>query len=169
MCNLYSQTRNVDAIRRLFRVAHNRSVQIDPQDAIFPRHSAPVVRRAEDGEHELITMSWGFVRLEKDKAPKRVTNVRDDKVLISPFWKASFRERRCLVPVTSWSEPGQGNRHWFAVKGNEPRPLFAFAGIWRSCNGPVKKDGPTVSIETYAFMMTPANAVAASINHDRCR
>jgi putative SOS response-associated peptidase YedK len=73
--------------------------------------------------------------LSRTGAPKRVTNVRDDKVLISRFWKASFRERRCLVPVTSWSEPGQGKWHWFAVKGDEPRPLFAFAGIWRAWNG----------------------------------
>jgi hypothetical protein len=27
--------------------------------AIFPRHKAPVVRHAADGERELVLMSWG--------------------------------------------------------------------------------------------------------------
>jgi len=40
----------------------------------------------------------------KDRALKRVTNLRDDK-LDSRFWATSFRERRCLVPVTSFAEP----------------------------------------------------------------
>jgi hypothetical protein len=34
MCNLYSQTRNVEAIRRLFRVPHNRAPVVVPQPAI---------------------------------------------------------------------------------------------------------------------------------------
>jgi hypothetical protein len=36
MCNLYSQTRNVEAIRRLFRVPHNRAPVVVPQPANFP-------------------------------------------------------------------------------------------------------------------------------------
>jgi putative SOS response-associated peptidase YedK len=38
---------------------------------------APVVREAEDGEREIVLMSWGFLRLEKGRAPKPVTNFRD--------------------------------------------------------------------------------------------
>ena len=40
MCNLYSMTRNVDAIRTLFRVPHNRAVMFNPLPAIFPGHAA---------------------------------------------------------------------------------------------------------------------------------
>ena len=88
-----------EAVRRLFRVPHNRAGDIKPQTAIFPAYDAPVVRPTADGERELVTMSWGFVLLQAGKAPRRVTNVRDDKVLTSSFWRASFEERRCLVPV----------------------------------------------------------------------
>ena len=79
MCNLYSQTRNVEAIRRLFRVPHNRA-SIDPQTSIFPGYTAPVIRKAEDGERELVHMTWGFVLLQDGRSPRRVTNVRDDKI-----------------------------------------------------------------------------------------
>lgn len=101
MCNLYSMTRMPEAVRRLFRVSHNRAANFDPQPAIFPGYSARVVRKATDGERELVTMSWGFVLLQPGKAPKRVSNVRDDKVLASSFWRQSFEERR-WVPSRSW-------------------------------------------------------------------
>ena len=134
MCNLYSQTRNVEAIRRLFNVGHNRATSIEPQPAIFPGWNGSVIRKADDGERELVTMSWGFVLLQPGKAPRRVTNVRDDKILSSRFWKPAFEQRRCLVPASSYCEPDGGKPakwHWFAVNGDEDRRLFAFPGIWQ--------------------------------------
>jgi putative SOS response-associated peptidase YedK len=154
----------------MFGVAHNRAAAFDPMPAIFPSYVAPVVRRAADGERELIRMNWGFVLLQKDRAPRRVTNVRDDKILGSPFWKSSFEQRRCLVPASSYCEP-KGEKpatwHWFAVNGDEQRPLFAFPGIWTRYRGPLKKDGPPVDQEVFAFMTTEPNALTASINHER--
>lgn len=171
MCNLYSLTTNVKAIRDLFDVPHNRATAFDPLPAIFPGHSAPVIRSADDGERELVNMSWGFVLPQPGKAPRRVTNTRDDKVLESRFWTASFRERRCLVPASSFCEPHDGRKpatwHWFALTGDELRPPFAFAGIWRQHKGPIKNDGPEVKIETYSFMTTVPNTATKSINHER--
>jgi putative SOS response-associated peptidase YedK len=90
-------------------------------------------------------MSWGFVLLQDGKAPRRVTNVRDDKILTSRFWTPSFQQRRCLVPASRYSEPDNGKPaqwHWFTVNGDEDRRLFAFLGIWQRWNGPVKKRRP---------------------------
>ncbi len=170
MCNLYSMTAAREAILRLFRIGHNRAAAFDPADAIFPGHVAPVVRLAADGEHELVTMSWGFVLPQAGRAPRRVTNFRDDKTRQSPFWRESFERRRCLVPVTSFAEPRQvtpATWHWFALAGDDPRPLFAFAGIWRRFKGAVRKDGPVVDIEVFSFMTTLPNALVATINHER--
>jgi len=132
-------------VARFFRISHNRAVIFEPTSAIFPRHKAPVVRQASDGERELVLMSWGFMLLQNGRAPRPVTNVRDDKILTSSFWKSSFEERRCLVPASSFCEPNSDVKpatwHWFALKGGE-RPLFAFPGIWRNYRGPTKKDGP---------------------------
>ena len=173
MCNLYSMTRSTEAVRRLFRVGGNRAAQIEPKDAIFPGHSAPIVRVAEDGERELIAASWGFVLLQSGKAPRRVTNTRDDK-LMGRFWRPSFEQRRCLVPATSFCEPNDGRApgeratwHWFALAGDEPRPMFAFAGIWQRWRGPIKKDGPNVELDVYSFLTTVPNSATGSINHER--
>ncbi len=170
MCNLYSMTRNRDAILRLFRLSHNRAAAFDPQDAIFPGYVAPVVRKAADGERELLNLNWGFILLQKDRAPRRVTNVRDDKILTSKFWRPSFEQRRCLVPASSYCEP-KGEKpaiwHWFAIDGDDTRPVFAFPGVWTRYKGPLKKNGETVEQEVFAFMTTEPNALTASINHER--
>lgn len=159
-----------EAAIRLFRVSHNRAETFDSLQAIFPGHVAPVVRRAADGDRELHNLSWGFVLNQKDRAPKRVTNVRDDKVLTSPFWKESFEKRRCLVPATSFCEPKEekpATWHWFALKGAEPRPMFAFPGIWRRYKGPIRKSGDPVELDVFAFMTTLPNALVSTINHER--
>ena len=170
MCNLYSMTATREALGKLFRVSRNRMAAIEPKSAIFPSNDAPVVRRADDGERELVELSWGFVLPQKGLAPKRVTNVRDDKVRSSSFWKGSFNERRCLIPVTSFSEPkgrSPATWHWFALKGDEERPLFAFAGIWRSFHGPIKKDGEAVDIDAFSFMTTRPNKLVATVHPSR--
>lgn len=174
MCNLYSMTAAREAVLRLFRVGHNRAAQFAPLPAVFPGHTAPVVRTAADGERELAAMSWGFVLPQPGRAPRRVTNVRDDKALASRFWRDSFEARRCLVPATSFCEPNDGRArgeraiwHWFALKGAEPRPLFAFAGIWRRHRGAIRKDGPAVEVDVFSFFTTTPNALVATVNHER--
>ena len=170
MCNLYSLNGTREEIGKYLKVSDNRMASFEPQLTLFPAGIAPVVRLAADGERELVNLSWGFVLLMDGKAPRRVTNVRDDKIKGSSFWKGSFEERRCLVPATSFSEP-KGLKpaiwHWFALKGDVPRPLCVFAGIWRKYKGPLKKDGETVDIEVFAFMTTAPNELVATISHDR--
>ena len=170
MCNLYSQTKAREAVARLFRVSDNRAAAFEPLPAIFPGHNAPVVRLAADGERELSLLSWGFVMPQGNKAAKRVTNARDEKVRTSIFWRGSFEERRCLVPVTSFAEPkGKAPAvwHWFALRGDEPRPLFAFAGLWRSWKGPLKQDAEPVEMDVYAFLTTTPNEVVRPIHPTR--
>src|SRR6266571_4262604 len=100
MCNLYSIRTSRAALARKFMLSDNRMAAFEP--------------------------------LRDGYAPKRVTNTRDDKVQ-TKFWKDSFVTRRCLVPATAFCEPDEGKParwHWFALKADESRPLFAFAGIY---------------------------------------
>jgi putative SOS response-associated peptidase YedK len=171
MCNLYSLNKKRDMVARFFRVSHNRAASFERASAIFPKNIAAVVREAADGEREIVMMSWGFIFVENGKAPRPVTNVRDDKILTSAFWRRSFLERRCLVPASSFCEPNGDVRpatwHWFSIKGADARPLFAFPGIWRRYQGPLKKDGANIEIDTYAFLTTTPNSLVATINHER--
>ena len=169
MCNLYSIRTSRWALARKFGLSDNRMAAFEPLPAIFPGHMAPIIKQSADGERELVMRSWGFVLLRDGYAPKRVTNTRDDKAQ-TKFWKDSFVNRRCLVPATAFCEPDEGKParwHWFALKADEPRPLFAFAGIYRQWKGPIKKAGPNVDIEVFSFMTTLPNALTSTINHER--
>ena len=89
---------------------------------------APVSRKAEDGARA----GAAGLRSYRMAAPRRVTNVRDDRILTSRFWKPSFEQRRCLVPASSYCEPDSGKPVkwlWFAVNGDEDRRIFAFPRI----------------------------------------
>ncbi|MGE0022357.1 MAG: SOS response-associated peptidase [Hyphomicrobium sp.] len=170
MCTLYANTKARELIRNLFRVSDNRAAAFEPCSAILPSETAPVVHLAEDGERELVNLSWGFVRREADKAPRRTVNARDDQVRGNPFWRDSFATRRCLVPATSYSEPlgvKPATWHWFTVNGDDARPLFAFAGLWRHYKGPLKKGGPEVNVDVFSIVTTRPNELTASINHER--
>ena len=62
MCNLYSVTTNVEAIRHFVRDMKIDQVAIgnfEPQTAIFPDYFAPIVRNFRD-ERELTKVRWGM-------------------------------------------------------------------------------------------------------------
>src|SRR5690606_39079678 len=62
MCNLYSMTTNVEAIRAFVRDMRADLVRIgnfEPQTAIFPDYLAPIVRNFFDGR-ELTKVRWGM-------------------------------------------------------------------------------------------------------------
>ena len=169
MCNLYSVRTSRAALARKFGLSDNRMAAFEPLPAIFPGHVAPIIKLAADGQRELVLLSWGFVLLREGYAPKRVTNARDDK-LTTKFWKDSFETRRCLVPASSFCEP-DGNTparwHWLALKSDEPRPLFAFPGLYRQWRGPIKRGGPNVDIEVFSFVTSLPNDLTRSINPER--
>jgi putative SOS response-associated peptidase YedK len=64
MCNLYSMTRNVDAIRRLFDALNNRVGNLPSMPGIFPDYPAPIVRNGPDGR-EIVMARWGMPSSQK--------------------------------------------------------------------------------------------------------
>ena len=86
-----------------------------------PGYVAPVVRKAADGERELVNLNWGFILLQTDRAPRRVTNVRDDKILTSKFCRRSFEQRRCLVPASPIASPRREAGHLALVRHRRRR------------------------------------------------
>lgn len=134
MCNLYSMTRNQEAIRRLFKAEHDLTGNLPPLPAVFVDYPAPIVRVA-DGERQIEMMRWGMpCPPQFGNVP--MSNIRNTE---SPHWRRWLGpESRCLVPATSFSEYSDAKPkvvHWFAL--SEERPLFAFAGIWTRWTGTV--------------------------------
>jgi putative SOS response-associated peptidase YedK len=192
MCNLYSMTRNVDAIRRLFGVdvARDYTGNLPSLPGIFPDYQAPIVRNGGDGR-ELVMARWGMPSSQKalmDATKRRaeklqakgkavdfkellrlepdsgVTNIRN---VSSAHWKRWLGPaNRCLVPLTSFSEydtiDGKKVPVWFAA--GDDRPLLAFAGLWTHWTSVRKAREGEVSIDVYGFLTTEPNAIIAPIH-----
>lgn len=149
MCNLYRMTSNAQAIAQLF-AAETGGRNLPALDAIYPDQAAPVVvadGTKAGGGRTLEMMRWGWPPFGEVKRP--ITNVRN---LASPMWRSALADpaRRCLVPVTAFSEwsaapdpaTGRKRKHWFDLPDD---PLFAFAGLWRQA-----EDGPRFAFLTCA-------------------
>jgi putative SOS response-associated peptidase YedK len=153
VCNLYSLSQGQDALRRFFKVTRDETGNQPPVLGIYPDTLAPVVRQDGDGR-VMERMRWGFpLPLNFSRPGTPVTNVRNLK---SSYWRSWLkRGHRCLVPATSfceWTDSRPKVTHWFAL--DDSRPLFAFAGIWRSWTGEHR---------VYAFLTTEANEVVRPI------
>lgn len=176
MCNLYSNTLPPEMMRQLFKVDASRDQlgNAEPQPAIFPKRMAPIVVMDADGERAIWNAHWGFVLPQVSKKtgqpiqPKAVNNARDDKLRTSSFWKQSFRERRCLIPATSFCE-AKGRKPatyiWFGLKGEGERPPFAFAGLWRGFSG--NYGGEKREMVTSTMVTTTPNELVADTHPDR--
>lgn len=126
-------------------------------DEVYPGYPGAMIAQGA-----LVSMTWGFP-LERKGArgqplkPKPVNNSRTDK-LDSFFWRFSFAERRCLIPLSAWAEAegpkGGKTRSWLSLPDAD---LFACAGIWRDS----EEWG-----RCYSMVMTEACGAAAEC-HDR--
>lgn len=180
MCNLYANITTQESMLRLFQVSKDRDKlgNAEPLSAIFPKYNSPIVRLDHDNERELINAHWGFVMPQISKKtgkpiqPKAINNARDDKLQSSRFWYKSFRERRCLVPASSFCE-ARGRKpavyHWFGLTGGEDRPPFAFGGLWRNYKGLYRsREGDNeVDIITSTVVTTTPNELVKPVHPDR--
>ena len=165
MCNIYTMTRNQEAIRRLFKINIDNAGNIPSLPGIYPDSLAPVVRVTEDGKRELLMMRWGMPG-PPQFGGHAITNVRN---MQSPHWRRWLGPRfRCLVPMTSFCEYADTKPRktptWFAL--SEDRPLCCFAGIWTQWAGTrgTKKEPVEGTHLLYGFLTCEPNAVVAPIH-----
>ncbi len=156
MCNLYRMTKSHAEVANWFR-ATNDLGGANFGAEVFPAYPGAVVA---DGA--VVSMTWGFPLQRKGAKgqalkPKPVNNTRADK-LDSFFWRNSFEERRCLIPLTAWAEAegpkGGKTRSWLSLPDAD---LFACAAVWRDSDEWGR---------CYSMVMTDACGVAAEC-HDR--
>ena len=97
MCNLYTQTKSVDAVAALFRdlqmplTFHEGIPNLQPKD-IAITDAAPVIRVGRDSAHELIVRRWSW----PGPTGKPVYNFRSDG--------RDFPSGRCLIIADGFYE-----------------------------------------------------------------
>ena len=155
MCNLYRMTRPASEVATLFALPAPPPTNTGGE--VYPGTPGWAIAGGA-----MRSMAWGFPLARKGKTgkalkPKPINNARADK-LTGPFWSASLRERRCLIPLEAWAEAegqrGAKTRSWFSLPGE---PVACAAGLWR----PSAEWG-----DCYAMVMTDASEAARPM-HDR--
>jgi putative SOS response-associated peptidase YedK len=193
MCNLYSHMRSQAEVRSAARAMRDGLGNLFPQPGIYPDYSAPIVRTGADGVRELAMARWGLPSSRKallDAATRRADKLRakdqpvdfDQLLRVEPdggttnvrntassHWKRWLGvENRCLVPFSSFSEPGPAasgrtEPWWFAFR--EERPLAFFAGIWVPQWTSVRKiKTGEETIDLYAFLTCEPNAEVGAVH-----
>jgi len=157
MFNLYRLTKNGGEVAQWFD-AVDTTAGANVVEQVYPGYPGLVV---VDGG--IRSMVWGFPLAQTSRKtgrplkPKPVNNTRADK-LDTFFWRDSFEERRCLIPLEAFAEAegerGKMTRTWITLPDRE---LFAVAGIWRES----EEWG-----RSYSMIMTDANQQMSSV-HDR--
>ncbi len=157
MCNLYRIKSSASEIAGLFG-AINATAGANWGEQVYPGYPGLVVARGE-----VRLMNWGFPlpqiskKTGKPIKPKAVNNARTDKLATS-FWRSSFEQRRCLIPLEAFAEAegeyGSMTRTWLSLPD---QPVFACAGIWR----PSDEWG-----DVYSMVMTDPCPQSAEV-HDR--
>jgi putative SOS response-associated peptidase YedK len=114
-------------------------------------------------------MRWGLIpRWATDESiGVKTINCRSETAATKPAWRASFGDRRCLVPADGfyeWKKLPGGKKQPMLVRvkgaGGEGQP-FALAGLWDRWTPPQGQP-----IDSCTILTTQPNAIVRDI-HDR--
>ena len=134
-------------------------------DGFYPLARVPMVKLNDAGERELAIADWGLLphffkpggKHKTRKSFQRMCyNARSETIDMKPSYRAAFKKRRGLMPVTEFREEG------FMFHLEDKRP-FATAAIWETWQGP---DEPE-TVLSVSMVTTAPNELLASVGHDR--
>lgn len=163
MCGRYDLSQSPQVLQLYFRLAEAPAPFSNAD--VRPTDLAPVIRALE-GRRIALPARWGLIPSwsEDEAIAKHTFNARAETVSEKPSFRAAFRHRRCLVPVTAfyeWREiPGEKRKQKLRYADPRGHPL-ALAGLWDRWRRP---DGEL--LETFTIITTPANALLAPV-HER--
>lgn len=139
--------------------------QREPQFQVAPTQRAPVAFQG-DSSGEIQAFKWGLMpSWAKDirDAAKRI-NARVETVIQKPSYRAAFKHRRCLVPMSAYFE-------W---KGDKPpkQPylihdpsgaLLMSAGLWEVWKDP--SDPAADWLRTFTVVVGPPGQISGDIHN----
>jgi putative SOS response-associated peptidase YedK len=177
MCGRFTREFSWAQVRDFLDLRWPDAAEIAPSWNVAPTQVSPVARVSPEGptkgERELVAMKWGLVPFWAKDAGigSKMINARAEGIEAKPAFRAAFKSRRCVVPVSGfyeWKKPGEASAR---ARGGKPakQPYYIFpaegkilalAGLWERWD---KGDGP---LETFTIITTTPNALMAEL-HDR--
>ena len=166
MCGRLSVSIPATDLARAFQADNEEALDaLDlPRYNVAPTQPVPALVASPDGTRWAALDWWLTPRWAKERTNRYATfNARAETVATASAFRASFRDRRCLVVATSffeWQRQGKAKQP-YAV-GLADRSPLTLAGVWDRWTN--RDTGETV--ESCAVITTEPNALMADI-HDR--
>ncbi len=161
MCGRFVTTFDSEMIQRLFDLPD--APEMPTRFNVAPTQPIYAVRADERGDRESAYLRWGLIpSWAKDTSKTTgMINARSETVHEKPSFKAAFKRRRCIVPITGfyeWQKTPSGKQpHFIHAVDDEP---LGVAGIWEAWT-----QGEEVYMETCALLTTDANETVAPVHH----
>ncbi len=133
---------------------------------VRPTNLAPIIRNHE-GQRLAMPARWGLIPswAKDEKIAQHTFNARAETLAEKPSFRAAFKRRRCLVPVSAFFEwrdiAGEKKKQKLRFASVDGNPL-ALAGLWEHWTAPDSGD----VVESYTVITTAANTMMAPI-HER--
>ncbi len=165
MCGRFTQLHTWNELHDLYTlIGQNDIPNLQPRYNVTPSQDVAAVRYGEAGARELVRLRWGLIPswAKDEKIGYKTINARAETVAEKPSFRAAFRKRRCLIPVSGfyeWQAKGKGapkQPHY--ITGRDTAPL-TFAGLWE------RWDGADQPVESCTIIVTTANAFLQPIHH----
>jgi putative SOS response-associated peptidase YedK len=147
-------------------------LELDFSYNVAPTQSAPIVRLNQEGERGMTLAKWGLIpSWAKDpKIGNSLINARADTAATKPAFRAAFKKRRCLVPVSGFYE-------WQKLEGSKAKQpwyikpagggVMCFAGLWEwwKAEGEQGLGEGSGGVESFTIVTTDANEQMKAIHH----
>ena len=165
MCGRARLSSDVSEIKRVFGIPSDRPTPTFAANwNVAPTASLPVVRfDAEAGQRSLDLLRWGLIpHWAKDiKIGYSTFNARAEDIDTKPAFRAAFRQRRCLVPLDSFSEwkKTPTGKQPYAIGFKDGR-LMAMAGLWETWHSPEGE-----RIRSFTISTTKPNALCSELHN----
>jgi len=122
----------------------------------------------QDGQRDLEQMRRGLVPYWWSKPLKELRastfNARVETVETKPFFRDSFKRKRCLMPISGyyeWQDTPHGKQPWYFT-ARDSSPILAVAALWDDWKN--KETGER--LKSCAMIITGPNDFVAEV-HDR--
>ncbi|WP_017416506.1 SOS response-associated peptidase [Clostridium tunisiense] len=150
MCGRFLLNTSLEELQEYYNIV--REVQYNNEHKyskgeIFPSNASLVMYN-----NELKALNWGFPT--KDKL---MINGRCETIFERPMFSYAMEHSRCLIPVNSFYEWKNGEKHSISIK---TMPIFSFGGIVKRF---VMKDGTFE--DRFLILTTEANEEIKSLHH----
>ncbi|WP_291575665.1 SOS response-associated peptidase [Clostridium sp. UBA4548] len=150
MCGRFLLNTSLEDLQEYYNIV--REVQYNNENKyskgeIFPSNASLVMYN-----NELKALSWGFPT--KDKL---MINGRCETIFQRPMFSYAMEHSRCLIPVNSFYEWKNGDKHSISIK---TMPIFSLGGIVKRF---VMKDGTFE--DRFLILTTEANEEIKSLHH----